>query len=108
MSRGYFHESFYSELIRRYWELHPDRRKRKPPKRIWFDFETGKTGIKFGWSFHIQKELSSEISIDVGDRDKSHKYNWELRFQAGKLPGGLKGLSWEEFPRKRACRIAVY
>jgi hypothetical protein len=107
-SRPEFYHRFYSELIRRYWHIHPDRRIPKAPRKNWLDYGAGKTGVKFGWSFHRGDRFSAEIYIDTGERETNLVYFEKLRNVVGLTAGLKQRLAWEELPKKRASRIALY
>ena len=107
-TRKEFYRRFYGTLIRRYWSEDPMRRSRKPPDRNWLDFASGKTGARFGWSFHRGDRFSAEIYIDTGARATNLTYLEQLQ-QARELSDDLRmKLSWEPLPKRRACRIALY
>ena len=107
-TRKEFYKRFWTRLIRRYWEREPARWERKAQKRNWLDFGAGRTGVKFGWSFHRGDRFSAEIYIDAGDAETNRIYLENLRNAKGLSREVIEKLSWEPLPRKRAVRIAYY
>lgn len=107
-NRKEIYKRFYSTILCRYWELDPEKWERMVPERNWFDFGAGRTGIKFGWSFHRGHRFSAEIYIDTGERETNLVYFEKLRNVVGLTAGLKQRLAWEELPKKRASRIALY
>jgi hypothetical protein len=107
--RDELYRQFFEELVDRYWENHPERRKPKAQPQSWFQFGAGKSGFSFAWAFKSGKRLSTELYIDTGESPEINAaFLRNLRESVGDSPEGLGGLSWEELPNARACRIAEY
>jgi hypothetical protein len=108
--RGALYVEFWSRFLERVHAVHPDwTRARSRGPHNWLVMNAPIKGCEFSSSFAQGDRLRHELYIDTGDRDQNLELFEDLHDQEEALEEAYgRRLSWEELPKRRACRIADY
>jgi hypothetical protein len=101
------YKEFFSELTEAYAEANPNWNRLKAQPQSWLSFGAGISGVRIGWSFHQGPELSTELYIDTGDKERNEEIYSELQADQESIESELGDVVWQQLPDKRACRIKV-
>jgi hypothetical protein len=101
---------FWTRFLERLRQDHPDwSRARKPSSTNWMEMPSPLKGTSISSSFAMGRRLRHELYIDCGDADRNLALLQALLEQRDEVEAAYgRGLSFEELPGKRACRIADY
>ncbi len=106
-SREKAYKEFFSELTRAYAEANPNWNRLKAQPQSWLAFGAGISGVRIGWSFHQGPELSTELYIDTGEKERNEEIYSEFKADQDAIESELGDVVWQQLPDKRACRIKV-
>lgn len=101
------YKDFFSELTAAYAEENPSWNRLKAQPQSWLSFGAGISGVRIGWSFHQGPELSTELYIDTGNKERNEEIYSELKDEQELIESELGDVVWQQLPEKRACRIKV-
>lgn len=101
---------FWRQFLDRVHAEHPDwTRARAVFPQNWFEMRGPIRGTLYSQSFAQSDRLRVELYIDTGDGEKNLEIFEHLRNRQEQIEQAFGGeLSWEELPKRRACRIAAY
>jgi hypothetical protein len=104
------YRAFWTRFLERVHAERPDwTTARIPQKDNWITMPSGIKGAVYGCNFAAGGRLRAELYIDSGDAESNLELFHALKARASAIEGAYgKPLSWEELPRRRACRIADY
>jgi len=101
------YKNFFAELTTAYAEANPNWNQLKPQPQSWLSFGAGISGVRIGWSFHQGPELSTELYIDTGDKERNEEIYSQLKESQETIESELGDVVWQQLPEKRACRIKI-
>lgn len=101
------YKEFFSELTEAYAEANPSWNRLKAQPQSWLEFGAGISGVRLGWSFHQGPELSTELYIDTGEKERNEEIYSALKADQEAIESELGDVVWQQLPEKRACRIKV-
>lgn len=104
-TREQAYKKFFGELIDAYAEENPTWNRLTPQPQSWMAFGAGISGVQFSWSFHQGPELSAELYIDTGDKERNEVIYSTLKDEQKEIETELGDVVWQQLPEKRACRI---
>jgi hypothetical protein len=108
--KGALNREFWNRFLMRVHAEHPDwTRARTTRPDNWFDMASPIRDCRMSHSFTQGDRLRVELYIDSGDAERNAEifdYYASRRTELEAAYG--EGLSWEELPNRRACRIAAY
>ncbi|HZJ02722.1 MAG TPA: DUF4268 domain-containing protein [Thermoleophilia bacterium] len=108
--RAAMYVQFWTRFLERLREEHPEwSRTRKPPSANWLAMPSPIRGTGFNAAFTTGQRLRHELYIDTGDSHTTLELFKSLEDQRENLENAYgRELTYEELPRRRACRIAEY
>lgn len=101
------YKEFFSELTLSYAEANPNWNRLKAQPQSWLAFGAGISGVRMSWSFHQGPELSTELYIDTGDKERNEEIYSSLKADQTAIESELGDVVWQQLPERRACRIKV-
>lgn len=99
---------FFTRLVSEYEKVKPEWGHLTASPAAWLTFGAGKAGFRFTWSFRGNNRFSTELFIDVGDKEVNKTHFAELKELKGEIDEKIPSLEWEELPDRKGSRIALY
>lgn len=106
-TREQAYKQFFADLTGAYADANPSWNELTAQPQSWLAFGAGISGVRFSWSFHQGPELSTELYIDTGEKERNEVIYSELKDDQEEIERKLGDVVWQQLPEKRACRIKV-
>lgn len=103
------YQEFFQVLIDELREKHRFTNAKAGQPQNWYSFSSGTRGFTYGLSFAQTGDLRSEVSIDLGERERNEAaFDALLATREAIEKEFGEPLRWERLDTRRACRIACY
>ncbi len=108
--KGVAYVEFWRRFLERIHADHPDWTSGKTASSDnWYEMKGPRAGCRYSFGFAWFDRLRHELYIDTGYRAPNTAIYEQLLAQRPTIEAAYGSeLSWEELPKKRACRIADY
>lgn len=108
-NRGELYQEFWSSLLERLAEAHPDWPLPGAPRYSWLTFPGGYGVAHWSISFARRSRLRNELYFPGGGAGGAEAYYHALAAVQDKIDAAYGStLSWKPLPDRKACRVADY